>query len=78
MQLEVLGQGAGNTQLEIIIALLNRFKIAKHFNIREFYKMSDNFVGVLKKNKIAYKDIFTNPISISTGLNGYFQDFLLK
>ena len=40
--------------------------------------MSDNFVGVLKKNKIEYKDIFTNPISISTGLNGLFSGFSPK
>ncbi len=72
------GAGAGNTQLEVIIALLNRLKISKQFNIREFYKMSDNFVGVLKKNKIVYKDIFTNPISISTGLNGLFSGFSPK
>lgn len=72
------GAGAGNTQLEVIIALLNRLKISNQFNVRKFYKMSDNFIGLLKKNKILYKDIFTNPISISTGLNGLFSGFSSK
>lgn len=72
------GAGAGNTQLEIIVALLKRLKISNQFNVRDFYKMSDKFVQILKKNKIDYKDTFTNPISISTGLNGLFSGFSSK
>ena len=40
--------------------------------------MSDKFIDILYKNKIIYKDIFTNPISISTGLNGLFSGFSSK
>ena len=72
------GAGAGNTQLELIVALLKRLKISNRFNIREFYKMSDEFIKILKKNNIDYIDIFTNPISISTGLNGLFSGFSSK
>ena len=72
------GAGAGNTQLEIIIALLKRLNISNQFKVREFYKMSDEFIKILEKNKIDYKDIFTNPISISTGLNGLFSGFSSK
>ena len=72
------GAGAGNTQLEIIVALLKRLKISNQFDVREFYKMSDQFIKILKNNKIDYKDIFTNPLSISTGLNGLFSGFSPK
>lgn len=72
------GAGAGNTQLEIIVALLKRLKISNKFDVREFYKMSDQFIKILKNNKINYKDIFTNPLSISTGLNGLFSGFSPK
>ena len=40
--------------------------------------MSDRFIKILEKNKIPYKDIFTHPISISTGLNGLFSGFSPK
>jgi 4-hydroxy 2-oxovalerate aldolase len=40
--------------------------------------MSDQFIKILKNNKINYKDIFTNPLSISTGLNGLFSGFSPK
>ena len=65
------GAGAGNTQLELIIALLKNLRITNKFDVREFYKMSEKFNNILYKNNIYYKDIFTNPISISTGLNGF-------
>ncbi len=72
------GAGAGNTQLELIIALLKRLEISSQYNVRNFYNMSDKFIDILYKNKIIYKDIFTNPISISTGLNGLFSGFSSK
>ena len=62
----------------MIIALLRKLKFSTKFNIREFYKMSDKFIEILEKNKIFYKDIFTHPISISTGLNGLFSGFSPK
>ena len=40
--------------------------------------MSDQFVNILKRNRIDYQDIFTSPISISTGLNGLFSGFSSK
>jgi 4-hydroxy 2-oxovalerate aldolase len=72
------GAGAGNTQLEMMIALLKKLKNSNKFNVREVYKMSDKFIEILEKNKIFYKDIFTHPISISTGLNGLFSGFSPK
>ena len=72
------GAGAGNTQLELIIALLKNLRITNKFDVREFYKMSEKFNNILYKNNIYYKDIFTNPISISTGLNGLFSGFSSK
>ena len=69
------GAGAGNTQLELIIALLKYLRISNKYNVREFYKMSENFNKILYKDNILYKDIFTNPISISTGINGLFSGF---
>lgn len=72
------GAGAGNTQLELIVALLKKIKVSNKFKVKEFYMMSDEFIKILKKNKIIYKDIFSSPISISTGLNGLFSGFSPK
>ena len=43
------GAGAGNTQLEMIVALLKKLKTSTKFNVREFYRMSDRFIEILKK-----------------------------
>tara|TARA_Y200000002_G_scaffold378515_1_gene386035 strand:- start:610 stop:1632 length:1023 start_codon:yes stop_codon:yes gene_type:complete len=72
------GAGAGNTQLELIIALFKKLSISNKFNERQFFNMSDQFVNILKRNRIDYQDIFTSPISISTGLNGLFSGFSSK
>lgn len=72
------GAGAGNAQLELIISIFKKMKILKKFNETSFYEMSENFLYILKKNKIFYKDVFTDPINISTGMNGLFSGFSPK
>lgn len=72
------GAGAGNCQLEIILPLLKKMKILKKYEDKNLFKMSENFLTILRKNKIQYNDVFTKPMNISTGLNGLFSGFSSK
>ena len=72
------GAGAGNAQLEIIISILKKIKKINKFKEISIYEMSENFLDILKRNNLFYKDVFTDPISISTGINGLFSGFSKK
>lgn len=72
------GAGAGNAQLEVVLAILNKMKIVKKYDVKKYFEMSDYFIKLLENNNLRYKDVFSKPINISTGLNGLFSGFSSK
>ena len=70
------GAGAGNTQLEVMLTVLNRQNGFKgSFDMDKIYKMSDNFEALLGKNNIKYKNSFSDPANILSANYGLFSGF---
>ena len=69
------GAGAGNTQLETFLTILDQKKLIPKLNLESIYKMSDIFPKILLKNKINHKEVFSETINILTARYGLFSGF---
>ena len=64
------GAGAGNTQLEILIPVLNKYGYSTNIDFNKVIKEADEIVNYLIKNIPS-----VSPINVLTGLNKLFAGF---
>ena len=72
------GAGAGNTQIDILITILEKLNIKTNIDINSLYSLAKNFPSLLKKNKIHYKNPFSEPKNIMSANFGLFSGFASK
>ena len=72
------GAGAGNTQLDVLITVLERLKIKTDIKINNLYDLAKKFPVLLKKNKIEFKKPFSEPKNIMSANYGLFSGFASK
>lgn len=72
------GAGAGNTQLDVLITVLEKLNIKTDVQIDNLYNLAKKFPTLLKKNKIDYKNPFSEPKNIMSANYGLFSGFASK
>ncbi len=72
------GAGSGNTQLDILVTVLEKLNIKTDLNINEIYNAAKIFPKFFKNNKIKYKNAFTEPKNIMSANYGLFSGFASK
>ena len=72
------GAGAGNTQIDILITVLEKLNIKTNISINNLYTLAKTFPDLLKRNKINYKNAFSEPKNIMSANYGLFSGFASK
>jgi 4-hydroxy 2-oxovalerate aldolase len=72
------GAGAGNTQLDVLITVLEKLNIKTDIRINNLYDLAKKFPTLLKKNKINFKNPFSEPKNIMSANYGLFSGFASK
>ena len=72
------GAGAGNTQLDVLITVLEKLNIKTDIRISQLYDLAKKFPIILKKNKINFKNPFSEPKNIMSANYGLFSGFASK
>jgi len=72
------GAGAGNTQLDILVTVLEKLNIKTKIKINNLYELAKKFPLLLKNNKIDFKNPFSEPKNIMSANYGLFSGFASK
>ena len=72
------GAGSGNTQLDILVTILEKLKIKTNLNIKKIYNLAKIFPSFFKNKTIKYKNPFTEPKNIMSANYGLFSGFASK
>ena len=72
------GAGAGNTQMDVFLTVLEKINIKTNTSINKIYQIAKNFKKILEKEKIAYKNPFSEPKNIMSANYGLFSGFASK
>lgn len=65
-----LGAGAGNCQLEVLVAILNKMGITTNLDLYKLMDNSENIISKLMKNPLEI-----NSVTLTSGLAGIFSGF---
>ena len=69
------GAGAGNTQLEILLTILQNKKLISEINLDRVYQMSENFRFILENDGLNYVNAFSEPMNVLSANFGLFSGF---
>lgn len=72
------GAGAGNTQMDIFLTVLEKVDIKTNVKIDKVYQIAKKFPKILEKEKIKYKNPFSEPKNIMSANYGLFSGFASK
>ena len=72
------GAGAGNTQLDILITVLERLGIATNIDLHKLYNLAKIFPTFFKNKKIKYSNPYSEPKNIMSANFGLFSGFASK
>jgi len=72
------GAGAGNTQMDIFLTVLEKIGYETNIKIDQIYKIAKNFPKLLEKEKIKYSNPFSEPKNIMSANYGLFSGFASK
>lgn len=72
------GAGAGNTQMDIFLTVLEKVDIKTNVKIDKIYQIAKKFPKILEKEKIKYKNPFSEPKNIMSANYGLFSGFASK
>tara|TARA_Y100001970_G_scaffold5981_1_gene6774 strand:- start:46553 stop:47581 length:1029 start_codon:yes stop_codon:yes gene_type:complete len=72
------GAGSGNTQLDILVTVLERLNIKTGLDLGKIYKTAKIFPDFFKQRKVKYKNPFTEPKNIMSANYGLFSGFASK
>ena len=72
------GAGSGNTQLDILVTILERLKIQTNLDIGQIYNLAKIFPSFFKNKSTQYKNSFTEPKNIMSANYGLFSGFASK
>ncbi len=72
------GAGAGNTQMDIFLTVLEKIGYQTNIKIDQIYKIAKNFPKLLEKEKIKYSNPFSEPKNIMSANYGLFSGFASK
>ena len=72
------GAGAGNTQMDIFLTVLEKINIKTNIKINKIYEIAKKFPKILEKEKIKYKNPFSEPKNIMSANYGLFSGFASK
>ena len=72
------GAGAGNTQMDVFLTVLEKINIKTNIKINKIYQIAKKFPKILEKEKIKYKNPFSEPKNIMSANYGLFSGFASK
>ena len=72
------GAGAGNTQMDIFLTVLEKIGHKTNIRMEEIYKIAKIFPQILEKEKIKYSNPFSEPKNIMSANYGLFSGFASK
>ena len=72
------GAGAGNTQMDVFLTVLEKINIKTNIKINTIYQIAKKFPKILEKEKIRYKNPFSEPKNIMSANHGLFSGFASK
>jgi 4-hydroxy 2-oxovalerate aldolase len=72
------GAGAGNTQMDVFLTVLEKMNVKTNFKINKIYELAKKFPKILEKEKIQYKNPFSEPKNIMSANYGLFSGFASK
>jgi 4-hydroxy 2-oxovalerate aldolase len=75
VSMQGFGAGAGNTQMEILLTLLEKDKKKLFINLDLVYKQSEKFESLIKDNGLNYSKSFSEPMNILSAKYGLFSGF---
>tara|TARA_B100000965_G_scaffold403450_1_gene431569 strand:+ start:632 stop:1660 length:1029 start_codon:yes stop_codon:yes gene_type:complete len=72
------GAGAGNTQLDILVTVMERLKMKTGINLDKLYYLAKIFPSYFKNKSIKYRHPYTEPKNIMSANYGLFSGFASK
>ena len=78
LSIKGFGAGAGNTQMDIFLTVLEKIGYKSKIDIPKIYYLAKNFPGILNKEKIKYQNAFSEPKNIMSANFGLFSGFASK
>mgnify|MGYP001492963491 FL=1 len=78
LSIKGFGAGAGNTQMDIFLTVLEKIGYKSKINVPKIYKIAKNFPRILSKEKIKYQNPFSEPKNIMSANFGLFSGFASK